>query len=124
MRLTRVLGIGAGLGALAGAGIFFEPNEPYPLEIFLAATLNASFVGLVTALTLREKSTWLKGMGYGMLYGLVTGVIVFLAKGGIRSMDAPFVIPSDLITGAIAGVLVAKYGFHSKEQTMDGRDQG
>ncbi len=122
MRLIRVLGIGAALGALAGVGIILEPNEPYPLEILLASTLRVSLVGLVTALTLREKSTWLKGLGYGMLYGLVTGVIVFLAKGGIRSMDAPFVIPSALITGAIAGVLVARYGFQSKEQTVDGRD--
>lgn len=83
MRLIPVLGIGAGLGALAGVGIIFEPNEPYPLEIFLASTLRVSLVSLVTALTLREKSSWLKGMGYGMLFGLVTGGIVFLSKGGM-----------------------------------------
>ena len=121
MRLIQVIGVGAAVGALAGAGIFFAPNEPYPLEIFLASTLRVSLVALVTALTLREKCSWLKGLGYGLLYGLVTGVIVFLSKGGIKSMDAPFVIPSALITGAIVGVLIARYGFHSKEQAEDGR---
>ncbi len=54
MRLGLILGMGAFVGAVAALGILFEPNEPYPLEIIIASTLNVSLVGLVTALTLRE----------------------------------------------------------------------
>ena len=114
LRLRLVLGMGAFVGAVASLGILFEPTEPYPVEIIIASTLRVSLVALVTCLTLERSSSWLKGLGYGALYGLATGLIVFMAKGGFRSMDAPYVVPSALVTGAIVGGLVARLGFKSE----------
>jgi hypothetical protein len=35
MNITMVVMIGAVMGALGGVGIFFEPREPYKIEILL-----------------------------------------------------------------------------------------
>ena len=40
MNLILVLLIGAGIGALGAAGIFFEPREPYKVQMFIAGTLK------------------------------------------------------------------------------------
>jgi hypothetical protein len=37
MNIVIVVLIGALMGALGGVGIFFEPREPYQVEILLAA---------------------------------------------------------------------------------------
>ena len=46
-------------------------------------------------------------MGYGLLYGLALALVVFLAKGAFRSMDAPYVVPSGVVMGASTGLLVS-----------------
>jgi hypothetical protein len=43
MNLAIVLGTGAIIGAFDGVGIFFVPEEPYKVEIFLAAILKQWF---------------------------------------------------------------------------------
>ena len=111
MNLTIVLLIGAAIGALDGVGIFFEPREPYKIEIFLAAILKGLLVSLITALSLKGRTPWSHGLGYGALYGLAFALVVFLAKGGFKSMDAPYVVPAGVVMGAIIGVLVARFGF-------------
>lgn len=113
MRLTVVLIIGAAVGALDGMGIFWAPGEPYKVEIFLAAILKGVLVSLLIALTLRMRKPWWQGVGYGLLYGVAFALVVFLAKGGFRSMDAPFVVPAGAIMGSLTGVLVARVGFRS-----------
>ena len=61
MNITIVMLIGAVLGALGGVGIFFEPREPYKVEILLAATLKGILVSLLTALSLGGRSSWWQG---------------------------------------------------------------
>jgi len=111
MNITIVLVIGAVMGALDGVGIFFEPREPYKIEILLAAILKGLLVSLITGLSLKGRSPWSHGLGYGALYGLAFALVVFLAKGGFKSVDAPYVVPSGVVSGAIVGVLVARFGF-------------
>ena len=111
MNITIVMLIGAVLGALGGVGIFFEPREPYKIEILLAATLKGILVSLLTALSLGGRSSWWQGAGYGLLYGFSFGLVIFLAKGAFRSKDAPYVVPSSIIIGLITGVLLAKFAF-------------
>ena len=48
MTLFIAVLIGAVLGAIDGAGIFFATEEPYKLQIFLAATLKGAMVGILT----------------------------------------------------------------------------
>jgi hypothetical protein len=45
-------------------------------------------------------------MAIGAPYGLAFGLVVFLAKGGLTSGDAPYVIPSGIITGSLIGLFI------------------
>ena len=66
----------------------------------------AMFVGL-----LGPGSSWLRGAGFGMLYGFAFGLVIFLAKGAFKSKDAPYVVPMSIVTGLITGVLLANFAF-------------
>jgi hypothetical protein len=96
-----------------GASIFLVPAEPYKGEIFLAATLKNLLVSLITGLSLTNLSHWWHGVAYGALYGLAFGLVVFLAKGAFKSKDAPYVVPSGVIIGAVTGLLLFKFALHS-----------
>ena len=111
MNIIIVVLIGAVIGALDGVGIFFEPREPYKIEILLAATLKGVLVSLLTALSLGGRSSWWQGAGYGLLYGFSFALVIFLAKGAFKSKDAPYVVPSGIVLGLISGVLIAKFAF-------------
>ena len=111
MNILFVLIIGALMGGLNGVGIFFEPREPYKVEILLAAILKGILISLLTAFSLGAGSSWLRGAGFGMLYGFAFGFVIFLAKGAFKSKDAPYVVPVSVITGLIIGVLLANFAF-------------
>ena len=115
MKFLTVLLIGAALGAIDGGGVFFAPGEPYPTEIFAAAILKGMLVALMIAFSLRERRSLISGAGFGLLYGIAFALVVFLAKGGMRSMDAPYVVPSGAVFGMIAGLLLVKLGFSGSE---------
>lgn len=117
MNTVIVLFIGVIVGVLDGIGIFFAPGEPYKWEIFFAALLKGMLVSLITGLSLTDRGSWLRGAGYGMLYGVGFAAVVFLAKGGFKSMDAPYVVPSGLVMGLITGVLVWKFAFRKSSLT-------
>jgi len=111
MNILFVLIIGALMGGLNGVGIFFEPSEPYKVEILLAAILKGILISLLTAFSLGAGSSWLRGAGFGILYGFAFGLVIFLAKGAFKSKDAPYVVPMSIITGLITGVLLADFAF-------------
>jgi hypothetical protein len=111
MNLMAVLIIGGVIGAVEGGSVFFAPDEPYKTEILFAATLKGILVSLLTGLSLSSHSLWWHGVGLGSLYGLVFALVVFLAKGGIKSKGAPYVVPSGLVTGGIIGVLVVLFAY-------------
>jgi len=46
-----------------------------------------------------------------LLYGLAFALVIFLAKGGFKSMDAPYVVPSGVILGVVTGLLLVKFAF-------------
>ncbi len=103
--LTGII-IGALLGALDGVGIIFAPEEPYKWQILIAATLKGALVGLLTAFSLAPTSRWWFGIGTGAFYGLAFALVIYLAKGGPKSGDAPYVIPSGIITGGLTGLFI------------------
>ena len=57
MNFGLVILIGGVAGGLDGVGIFFEPKEPYKVEILLAAMLKGILVSVTTALSLTKQST-------------------------------------------------------------------
>lgn len=111
MQLWVVVLIGAVMGFLDGVGILFAPEEPYRYQIILAATIKGVLVSLLTGLSLSAHSAWWQGVGLGALYGLAFGLVIFLAKGGLKSKDAPYVLPVSALTGAITGLLLIFFGF-------------
>ena len=106
-----MVSIGAVLGALGAAGIYFEPREPHKHQIVAAGTIRGSLVALLAAFSMSPESGWLVGLGFGALYGALFGGVIYLAKGGPASGDAPFVIPSSGLTGALSGVLITWLAF-------------
>ena len=106
MNFLTVILIGVVLGVLDGVGIFFEPKEPYKWQILCAATLKGVLVVLLTGFSLSASSRWWSAMVTGALYGLAFGLVIYLAKGGPKSGDAPYVIPSGIITGALIGLFI------------------
>jgi hypothetical protein len=111
MSVVVVLVIGGVIGALDGVGIFFAPGEPFKTEIFFAAILKGILVSLLTGMSLTSRSAWWQGAGYGLLYGFSFALVIFLAKGGFKSMSAPYVVPSGAILGVVTGLLLVKFGF-------------
>ena len=89
MSLPIVILIGAVFGALGGAGIFFEPREPYKWQILCAATLKGVLIALLTAFSITAITRWWLAIAIGALYGLAFGLVIYLAKGGPKSGDAP-----------------------------------
>src|SRR5262245_2733459 len=106
MNFLTVVLIGVVFGALDGVGIFFEPRERYKWQILCAATLKGVLVALLTGFSLSATTRWWSAMAIGALYGLLFGLVTYLAKGGPKSGDAPYVIPSGIITGALIGLLI------------------
>lgn len=116
MNVWIVLLISGSIGALSGAAIFFEPKEPYKVQIFFASTIKNILVGVLTGLTLDLDSTetWLQavqGLRWGAFYGVAFGLVISLAKGELQSKDAPYVIPASAITGALIGLLLAIWAY-------------
>ena len=65
---------------------------------------------LLTGFSLAPKTRWWLAMALGALYGLAFGLVIYLAKGGPKSGDAPYVVPSGIITGALIGLFLAVIG--------------
>jgi hypothetical protein len=105
----RAILIGALFGALDGVGIFFEPRELYKWQILFAATLKGVLVALLTSFSLTPTSRWWVAILVGALYGFAFALVIYLAKGGPKSGDAPYVIPSGVATGGLIGLCLLKW---------------
>ena len=98
--------VGAAIGFLGAIGILFEPDEPYPGFVVLAGTLGGIVLGLLLSVVVTGGSSVRSAIGWGALMGLLHSTVVFLAKGGWSSMDAPYVIPTGIVSGLLLGPIV------------------
>jgi hypothetical protein len=101
--LKKVSVAGAALGFLGAVGIYFEPEEPYPGYITIAGTLGGVIIALLITPLVTSNSSLAQCLGWGALMGLLATSTTFLAKGGWTSWDAPFVVPTGIVTGVILG---------------------
>ena len=101
--MLKVAGVGAAFGFLGAVGIYFAPEEPYPGYITLAGTLFGVIIALLITTVVTRNSSLGECLGWGAAMGLLASATVFLAKGAWTSWDAPFVVPTGIVTGVILG---------------------
>ena len=104
--MTWIVIAGAGLGFLETFSIWFVPDEPYPNFIIASGVLNGALLAILIASTLSRDSTIARSLLVGGLFGLLMAVVVYLAKGGWVSNDAPYVVPSGLVMGLLLGPII------------------
>ena len=110
MSITTTLLLGAAVHAVVGAGVFFAPEEPHRLHIFIATTLKGLLVALLIGFTIQHSPRIVNGVEAGALYGLGFGLVVFLAKGA-SFRSTPHLLGGSVLQGIITGALVATLAF-------------
>jgi hypothetical protein len=110
LNILTTLAIGGVIHALIGAGVFFSPEEPYKIQIFVATTIKGLLVALLIGFSLRASQGMGTGAMYGLLYGFAFGLVVFLAKGASVG-TTPYLIGGSVIQGIISGVLIVVLAF-------------
>ena len=106
--MLKVGGVGATLGFLGAVGIYFAPEEPYPGYISVAGTLSGVTIALLITTVISSNSSLGQCLGWGAAMGLLESATVFLAKGAWISWDAPFVVPTGIVTGIILGPAIRR----------------
>jgi tetrahydromethanopterin S-methyltransferase subunit E len=76
------------------------------MKIRLAEKSEAEAINHNASFMSRPTTRWWSAMAIGALYGLAFGLLIYLAKGGPKSGDAPYVIPSGIITGGLIGLFI------------------
>lgn len=105
--LTMQIAIaGAAVGCLGAIGIYWAPVEPYKHWIVAAGTLRGIVTALLMTVFVQGSNSIGAALLAGGLCGLATAAIVFLAKGGWSSKDAPYVLPTGLAQGLVLGITV------------------
>jgi hypothetical protein len=66
-------------------------------------------VALLTAFTVTAHTRWWYAIVIGALYGFALAFVIYLAKGGPKSGDAPYVFPSGIIRGGLTGLFIAMW---------------
>ncbi len=94
------------LGFLGAVGNYFAPDEPYPGYITLAGTLGGVTIALLISTVVTRNSSLGRCLGWGAAMGLLSSATIFLAKGAWTSWDAPFVVPTGIVTGLILGPVI------------------
>ena len=104
--MLKIAAVGATLGFLGAVGIYFAPEEPYPSYITIAGTLSGVIIALLITTMVKQDSSLGQCLGWGAAMGLLASAAVFMAKGAWTSWDAPFVVPTGIVTGLILGPVV------------------
>ena len=104
--LVKIAIAGASVGLLETFSIWFVPEEPYPNFIVMAGVLKGALTALLVSKWIDNLSTLPKSLAVGAVIGFLMAGVVFLAKGGWASLDAPFVVPAGVVSGLITGGLV------------------
>ena len=97
---------GAAVGFVGAVGIVFEPAEPYRGFIVVAGTLGGVVLALLISVVVSRTSSVGAALAWGGFLGLLQSSVTFLAKGGWVSMDAPFVVPTGVVTGLVLGPVI------------------
>ena len=102
--LTAIL-VGLVVGAINGLIMLFIPNEPYKIEIAIATTIRNALVAILALATVPSPPHWWQLLIHGAIFGFLTALVVFLAKGGFNTKHGPL-LAFGTLWGAIVGIAV------------------
>ena len=105
----KILGplVGVLLAAVLGWGIFFVPEEPLKLQVYLATILQGGLIGLLVGAVFDKSTAWMSTLiGSAVLAGLM-GLTISLAKG---LDDAPFAVPFNAVEGLAIAAILKRWG--------------
>jgi len=111
--------LGLVIGFLETFSIWFVPNEAYASFIVAAGTIKGGLAALLISRWVDGSTTIGKALGVGSAVGVLMALVVYLAKGGWVSGDAPFVLPSGVVTGLLIGAGVRYLGRPPAESDDD-----
>ena len=97
---------GSIVGFLGAVGIYFDPEEPYKHFIVAAGTLSGVVLALLITAVVDSTTAVLPALGAGAGLGLLLSASIYLAKGGWVTGDAPYVIPTVVVSGLILAPIV------------------
>ncbi len=97
---------GAIVGFVGAVGIYFEPEEPHKHFIVVAGTLRGVVLAFLISVAVGARTPLLPTLLAGAGLGLLQSAPTFLAKGGWISWDAPFVVPTAIVSGLVLAPLV------------------
>ena len=103
---SGIVAAGAIVGFLGAVGIYFEPDEPYKHFIVAAGTLSGVILALLIGTVVDAATQLLPTLLAGAGFGLLQSAAIFLAKGGWHSADAPFVVPTGIVSGLILAPII------------------
>ena len=115
MNVTSVLLLGALMGSVSGASVFFVKDEENKLSVFLASVLRNILLGLLIGFTLEDNNTLIRALLFGALYGLLSGLVVFLVQGGFKKKEHLPIIYFSIAIGIVLAVLIWKFGMAAAE---------
>ena len=101
-----IVAAGALVGFLGAVGIYFDPQEPYKHFIVAAGTLSGVVIALLIAAAVDAATPLLPTLLAGAGLGLLFSAPIYLAKGGWVSADAPYVVPTGIVSGLILAPLI------------------
>ena len=104
--MLRIAGAGAIVGFLGAVGIYYAPEEPHKHFIVAAGTLSGVILALLITAAVDGRTPLPRTLLAGAGFGLLQSTTIFLAKGGWLSLDAPFVIPTGVVSGLILAPLI------------------
>ena len=104
----RFLGVVTGviIPAVVSIGIFFVPEEPLKLQVYLASVLHGALTGLLLGAVLRGSERWLITLVVGTVLGSLMGLTVSLSKG---LSGAPFAVPMVAMEGLIVAAVLKRF---------------
>lgn len=97
---------GAIVGFVGAVGIYFEPDEPYKHFIVVAGTLSGVVLALLIGAVVDGTTPLLRTLLAGAGLGLLQAATIYLAKGGWLSADAPYVVPTGIVSGLILAPII------------------
>ena len=99
--------IGVLFAAVLGTGIFFEPEEPMALQVYLATVLQGALIGLLIGAVISKSTSWMGTPLCSAILAGLSGVTISLAKG---LEDAPFAIPFNVVQGLVVAAVLKRWG--------------